>query len=46
MSMSTVSILAQLDYRISLPIEGFPLMFDLNGFKSKINWHYFSVGAS
>ena len=33
MSMSTVS------FRNSLPIECFPLLYDLSGFKSRINWH-------
>ena len=34
MSMSTVSFLTQLN---SLPIECFPLTYDQNGFKSRIN---------
>ena len=38
--MSTVSFLAQLDY---LPIEFFPLTYDLNGFKSRINKQLISV---
>ena len=45
MSISTVSFLAQLD-SLSLPIECFPLNYDLNGFKSRINWHLLSVGSS
>ena len=28
-----------------LPIECFPLTFDLNGFKSRINRHYLTVGS-
>ena len=29
----------------SLPIEGFPLTCDLNGFKSRINRHLLTVGS-
>ena len=35
--MSTVSSLAQLQSGIPLAIELFPLTYDLNGFKSRIN---------
>ena len=41
MSMSTVSLLAQLD---TLPIECFLLTVYLNGFKSGINRHHLTVG--
>ena len=44
MSMSTVSFLAQLDWN-SVPIEWFPLIYDLNGFKSRINRHLLTVGS-
>ena len=43
MSISTVSFLAELDWN-SLPIECFPLTYDLNGFKSRINRHLLNVG--
>ena len=39
-SMSTVSFLWN-----SLPIEYFPLTYDLNGFKSRINRHLLTVGS-
>ena len=29
----------------SLPIECFPLIYDLIGFKSRINWHILTVGS-
>ena len=41
-SMSTVSFLAQLDWN-SLPIECFPLTYDLHDFKSRINRHVLTV---
>ena len=44
MSMSTVSFLAQQDWN-SLPRESFPLTFDLNSFKSRINRHALTVGS-
>ena len=40
MSMSTVSFLAQLD---SLPIECFPLTYDLNGFKVCVRYIFASL---
>ena len=40
MSMSTVSFLIKLDSGI-LPIECFPLTYNLNGFKSRINCSFF-----
>ena len=43
-SLSTVSFLAQLDSGF-LPIEWFPLTYDLNGFKSRINGHLSTVGS-
>ena len=42
MSMSTVSFLALLD---CLPIECFPLTYDLNGFKTRINRHLLTVSS-
>ena len=44
MSMSTVSFLAQLLWNC-LPIECFPLTYDLRGFKSRINRHLLTVGS-
>ena len=44
MSMSTVSFLSQLDSD-SLAIECFPLTYDLNGFKFRINRHILTVGS-
>ena len=41
-SMSTVSFITQLDSN-SLPIECFPLTYDLNGFKSITNRHFLTV---
>ena len=49
--MSTVSFLAQLDSFLalarleSLPAECFPLTYDINGFKSRVNRHLFSLGS-
>ena len=45
MSMSTVSFLAQLGLWNSLAIECFPLTYNLNGFKSRINRHLLTVGS-
>ena len=42
MSKSTVSFLAQLDSKSSLPIECFPLTHDYSGFTSRINRHLFN----
>ena len=39
--MSTVFFFAQLDFEIAC----FTLIYDLNGFKSRINSHLLSVGA-
>ena len=46
MSMSTVSFLTQLGSGILClaPIECFPLTYDLNGFKSRINRHLLTAG--
>ena len=41
MSMSTASFLAHWNF---LPVECFPLIYDPNGFKSRINIHLFTVG--
>ena len=43
--MSTVSLLAHLDPGISLPIECFPLSYDLSGLKYGINRHVLTVGS-
>ena len=43
MSMSAVAFLAQLDSG-TLLIECFPLTYDLNGFKVRINRHQLTVG--
>ena len=45
--MSTVSFLAQLDsgHWNSLPIECFPLTYDLRGFKSRIDRHHLIAGS-
>ena len=40
MSTSTVSFLSQLEFWNSLPKEPFPLTYDLNGLKSRINRHF------
>ena len=45
MSMSTISFHVQLDCGIFLPIECFPLTYDLYGFKSRINRHLLTVGS-
>ena len=45
MSMSTVSFLAQLDYGILCLLSSFPLTYDLDGFKSRINRHLLTVGS-
>ena len=45
MSMSAVSVLTARLWN-SLPIECFPLAYDLNGCKSRINRHILSVGSS
>ena len=42
-SMSTVTFLAQLDSN-SVPIECFPLIYNLNGVKSRINRNLLTVG--
>ena len=44
MSISTFSFLTQLDSGI-LPIECFPLTYDLNGCNSRINRHILTVGC-
>ena len=44
MAMSTVSFLAQLDSN-SLLIECFPLTYDLNGLKARINRYLETVGS-
>ena len=44
MSMSTVSFLSQLGSGI-LFIECFPLTYGLNGFNSRINRHFLTVGC-
>ena len=44
MSVSTVSFLTQLLWN-SLPIECFPLTYNLNGFNSRINRHLLTVGS-
>ena len=45
MSMSTVSSLAQLISGIPCLIECFPLTYHLNGFRSRINRHLFTMGS-
>ena len=45
MSVSTVSFLAKLDSGILMLIKCFPLTYDLNGFKFKINRHLITVGS-
>ena len=42
MSMSTVPFISQLDWN-SLLMDQFPLTYDLNGFKSRINIHLLIV---
>ena len=42
--MSTVSFLAQLNSGI-LSIECFPLAYDLDGYKSRLNRHVLTVGS-
>ena len=44
MSMSTVYFFAHLDSGI-LPLECFPLTYDLSSFKSKINKHLLAVSS-
>ena len=47
MSMSAVSFFAQLTARLwnSVPIKCFPLTYNVNGFKSRINRHLLTVGS-
>ena len=45
MSMPTISVIAQLSSETLWRLECFPLNYDLNGFKSRINRHSLTVGS-
>ena len=44
-SVSTVSFLSQLDSAIICLLERFPLIYDLNSFKTRINRHLLILGS-
>ena len=44
MFLSKVSFLARLDWN-SLPVECFPLTYDVNGFMFNVNSHLLSLGS-
>ena len=45
MSMSTVFFPCRAGLWNSLPIDSFPLTYDLSGFKSRINRHHLTVSS-